>query len=299
MLAPGEGNDRSDQELPEVQQQDWLNGIVSVLKRIRGALEKGILGHDFTNVQSSSEDDAILPATIRYALSYNESVFTKEEVLDVARDRYRGMATYFLFKMLANSAFGGDGCEKQRAFQEVLQNIVDCIYSGGSYQQMNAEVRRAIATYDKHLGDIKGTKIAQVHRIGHDTYENGFIELAQELKQRGKVPVLLAYATLLGLKPFIEVMEDGDELMIIDPNRLGPEGGFGYRIALESGGFEITHFFNYDDFLRHDLSDIVLVDDTRHTGSTINSIQGFLDTVAGNGGVEARVVVDLLPKSMR
>lgn len=213
-----------------------------------------------------------LPETVTYAARYRDAQFGKNEVEAMLQPQYQGTGLYLAMKFLDHFP-----AEQRKILEMVLQNTVH----GGDYSELYPRI------LDKFLDlrepafreySMDGKKVAQIYRQGFQLFEDRFRDLAAELYEGDHIPTLLCYAGVLGLKPFLERLPVGKKLFLLNPKAVStssvPGARFGYAIERTDKDFTFKEFYADEDFeAAAGGQKIVLIDDTKNTGATLEKVR--------------------------
>ena len=218
----------------------------------------------------------MLPETVLYASKYRGARFGRDEVEAMLQPQFAGAGIYLALKFLDELP-----AEQERVVKEILNMVA----AGADYSKIDLMLLdrlRQLQEPNAAGSTIDGKKVAQVYRQGFELFEQKFGELARELCAGEDVPVLVAYAGLLGLKPFLEAMAPDKKLAILNPEKVGAVDVFGYMVTRTAKGFDLKTLKQGDDFSGAvDGKRVVLVDDTKRTGETLEKVQ-FIFRVQDN-----------------
>jgi len=238
---------------------DLFEGEFSGLVRL-------VLGPDHRDghTESADEPNVVLPSSVRYSLRYGGAVLNGQQIVALSNPKYKGLGIYLAMKALG-------GAETRQL--SLLQTLADHFNRGNSYEGIGDII-------ESHLQGIfqisvVGQKAAQISRMGFEFVDQKFGKMADDVYSNSQLPLLLLYSTMIGFKPFIERLQEGSDLVMINPKQAGkdPKSNFGYKI---------TNCGTYVDVsLVNDQTDMgtfprVLVDDTKKTGSTLTFSREFL-----------------------
>lgn len=211
--------------------------------------------------------DAVLPFGVRYSLRYKDGVMGPPEISSLAESRFCGIAPYLAIKALDGNP------QAQKLLIEELVNH----YASGGYGGIRGIIERNLSRLDSEAAAV-GTKVARINIMGPELVESRFSEIAHEAHRDGSVSMLLSYAALIGLKPFVNSLDDNFNLLLLVP-KFSETGFVGYSIVKDGKFFHVYPIsgISKTEELPYDLSDVMLVDDTINRGTTIrNVLEGWL-----------------------
>jgi len=207
-----------------------------------------------------------LPADIRYALQYKGAELNAEDVITMLSPEFEGLGIYLGLKML--DQFPTD------EHQPKMESLCNILLEEG-YSSAGKLLTNIIAERRETLRGVLGTKAAQIARGGFGLYEKKFEQIAIDLMAQGKLPIIVAYAGLIGLKPFLDQLENGKSFLILDPKKTDNEF-FGYLVYRGESQIELTPL-NQEILKRTTESrKCVIIDDTRNTGATTEKVRDLL-----------------------
>lgn len=223
---------------------------------------------NFDAKTSSAPTTVYLPETVSYASRYRDAQFGKNEVEAMLQPQFKGTGVYLALKFL-------DKFPVQQ--KEVLEDLLKALAKGDDYTKIDLMILdhlQKLSGPNAQGSSIDGKKVAQIYRQGFDLFEKKFEDLARELGGGDDIPVLLAYAATLGLKPFLESLTPGKSLVILNPKKADHIDGFGYFITKTHDSFELKILRNDEDFAAATTGKkVVLVDDTKRSGETLQKVQ--------------------------
>ncbi|MBI2654782.1 hypothetical protein HYX02_08325 [Candidatus Woesearchaeota archaeon] len=206
----------------------------------------------------------VLPFNVQYVLQYRGGKFGLEEILSLAKPEYFGLAPY-----LAIRALDGDAVSQQGLIEEITQHFSN----GKGYDGIESIIRKHLI--EKNV-EVVGVKVAQISRHDPRWVEEKFSKIAAETYSNRSTPVLLSYAALIGLRPFIEQLGEATQLLVIVPKFKDSEF-LGYAIRKSNGNVQVEQLSSLSDV---DVSNVTIVDDTVKMGNTIKRV---LDHWRANG----------------
>lgn len=261
MIDREKGAEPEQSGTPNQQKTDGL--LVSIQRAVRSLFGK----------KSVALPPAVyLPETVTYAARYRDAQFGKNEVESMLQPQYQGTGLYLAMKFLDHFPD-----EQRKILEMVLQNTAQ----GGDYPQLYSRVLEQFLelrepAFREHSMD--GKKVAQIYRQGFQLFEDRFRDLAAELYEGEHIPTLLCYAGVLGLKPFLEQLPVGKKLFLLNPKAVStpsvPGTRFGYVIERTDKDFLLNEFHSDEDFEAAAAGQkIVLIDDTKNTGATLEKVR--------------------------
>lgn len=216
------------------------------------------------------KDDLILPPSIRAALNGSpDASINKTELTElVEREDFIDQSIYLLLKILN---------DRPDIQQRLIQEIA-------AVKEMNPDnlsiLRSTLKNYLDFVDQkkrVKAGKLVQISSQGFYTWDQKYMELARDWKiEYGEqtTPVLIGYATLMGLKRFLEKFPNNDiNLYIIIPEWVkdGDSEFCGYCISKNETVTVV-------DKLRKNFSrpkSAIIIDETMAKGTTLNSMTEF------------------------
>ncbi|MBI2651356.1 hypothetical protein HYX01_02715 [Candidatus Woesearchaeota archaeon] len=268
----------------EIKQTNGFSGLVS---KVRGLFNNN--NDNNSDVQNNKEnvlsnngsvEQPILPWDVRYALSQCEGNFGIDELISLQKPEYCGIGTYLALKAL-------DGNPENQ--QALLTELVNHFHTERTYRGISSIVLPYLDNMPNV--NVQGKKVAQISRIGFDFVDKQFQSIARDIYSNERLPLLLAYAALIGLKLFIEEMPDCATFGIINPKQLEgkPADSLGYLVS-RSGTYMDVRPLKQPDLTS---SCITLVDDTRKTGGTFSITTTFLEGIVPLCNIKEKYVVRL------
>lgn len=226
--------------------------------------------------------DTLYPESVRYALSYNASSMGPAEI-NALIPNFTNEALYLIVKSLTDR-------EVKRQFLQDLTSL----FVRPDYQE--DELRALLAGWVKRLPEdtiVKGTKLAQLGRLGSANWQTHFRDLAETCYNENKqaLPCLIAHTALLGFRHFVELYRGIPDahLIILVPDWMidNEDDMIGYSVQLNPE--PIVTIKNHDDclvlawtcegvdcpFQQRFCGTAFFVDDTIHSGATAGKVTSF------------------------
>ena len=227
-------------------------GFFSKLKLHRKKAKDSDINHDIK----------VLPQSVRYALEYRQGNIGKEEVTHLLKAGFEDEALYL--SMRALNRFDNRAVSLQKYLTLLLRNAQEHI----GYSDVISD---AVENIPNGI-EIQAKKLAQISRVGFESWHKKFEEFADESVQSQKVPVLIAFASMTGLTAYLDRIDQIPEMQIIIPSWVSdPHDGLcGFRI--QSG--ENSSVQPLDKNYTRPTS-FMIVDDARRTGSQLGIIENF------------------------
>ena len=222
------------------------------------------------------------PESVRYALSYNASRMGPSEIRALIPN-FTDEAMYLILKALIDR-------EAKRQFLEDLT----ITFIQPDYQKV--DLQTLLADWVQRIPQdsaVKGTKLAQLGRLGSSNWQNCFRNLAETCYTENKeaLPCLIAHTALLGFKHFVQLYRDVPRAHIMvlvpewlmDPNdnimgyavQLDPEP----QVALKSRDECLVRAWacqGVDCPLKQQFcGSAYFIDDTIHSGKTAGKLTSF------------------------
>ena len=116
-----------------------------------------------------------------------------------------------------------------------------------------------------------------------------YFKLKVYLREKRCSPVLVAYSAVLGLKPFVENLDEGNTMFILMPKKIETEGLAGYSLEKRGLGIKVSEIGNRFVF---DSQPVAVVDDTMNKGATLDKVVAFLESLQNGPRInEVRYIV--------
>ena len=135
----------------------------------------------------------ILPWDVRVAIRYGVKL-DPSHIESLLNSGFINESIYLTTKALGNDK------EKQLTFLSELTDQI--VQDPKNLRAAKQVIDKAIKTIDKSYA-VNGTKLAQVSRQGFDFWDKKFEELSSDEVQIDSTPILIAYASLIGIRHFI------------------------------------------------------------------------------------------------
>lgn len=258
--------------------------IGGIIENVRGLATIAMrIITSFKPEQRGLSDIAVLPYSVRYTIRYNASAGLGErEIRDMIPARFYGTGLYLVLKLLDCIPNGAP------IFQDALGRIINCLaVEGNGYSELEPVLEEVLsdAKIDSSIRVVSCAKIAQLNRQGHDLIDQRFSVIAENVKEDGNCAFLVGHAGLIGLKPFLDSLDESNPwLGILLPSGFkGCERGdtCGYLIKFESAGkYSATPINKGTDLTQIIPNNIVLVDNTRRSGKTLNLATEMIDSLS-------------------
>lgn len=207
----------------------------------------------------------VLPEGVRTALAYQGTELKRNHVESLfAQDKFKNLGFYLLMKAAQ------DQDETQK---DLLRLLATKKFDPAKLEIGETPVRDAFENLDV-VGNVYGGKLAQVSRVGFNTWTDNFDNVLKPITEDepNKSLFILANASLVGIKPIADLtVNKGERLDILKPNRFNQTSEpVGFTI---SGRGEVSDL--QPDFSRPD--DAVIFDDVENAGKTRKAALEFWD----------------------
>jgi hypothetical protein len=255
-----------------------------VMQRIQRFLGGG-------NPKTSLSDfyGSLYPEDVRFALSHKQAQLGKAEIRSLI-DRFSYEAVYLTTKGMASVP------ERQRKFLEGLTRI----YRRADFHL--DDLREFLRQQNERLPDdvqLGSAKLLQISRAGSEHWQRAFHDLAERAYAQNNraLPCLVAYASMLGYRHFVEVFsrESLGKIQILIPvwmlnpqdERMGYEISLGDEVEVQPqwkndclyGSWVCLHT---ECPMKHRFcSDAIFIDDTISSGETADSMKSFWHSAYG------------------
>ena len=227
------------------------------------------------------EAGPILPFSVRYALRYRGGRLQREEIGSMVTPEFVNESIYLISKAL------NDKLNRQQALLEevVDRTLREEITTPAFLEYLKDQAKKLPADVS-----VESVKLAQFSRQGFDLWRKKYYELAEELRDSGTVPVLVAHASFQGLTQFLEVFRDsGISLMMLNPAWTEREI-VGYEIDCARKHGERVRTL---DPLFGRPENAVLVDETKRYGSNLRKVAQLWGVPIGER------IIDRVPQDHR
>ncbi|OGI66320.1 hypothetical protein A3A95_01685 [Candidatus Nomurabacteria bacterium RIFCSPLOWO2_01_FULL_39_18] len=220
----------------------------------------------FTNRKSKTveQDQKILPSDIRYALQYKKSLLNRIDIETLVRNNFENEALYLTFKSLT---------ENPEQHRTLLEKCISCVLESGNDTKTQKNTLQKLileALGNRNDIQVKGGKLAQLSRQGFDLWQDKFKLVASQLSDDDRNVFLVTNPMLIGLSSFVQAFSEKNKtLNIVVPAWLEKEN-MGYVVTFAGGKMNV-------EWLRKpfDKRDLVIIDDTRNTGDTLERIRDY------------------------
>lgn len=210
----------------------------------------------------------LLPFDVRYALRYKKAVLNSVELTQLLKAGFIDETLYLATKILDSQP------EKQQKLLEDLVN--EFLKNPQDRTQIIKTLELALQQTDQNK-TVQAGKLAQLSRQGFDSW-NALYERKSEqfIEEAGdRTPVLVAYATLRGLRHFIGALQKHNKgiMYIMIPERLNDINSrdWGYRIVLDHPEKKVHSLSKELDRS----TNLVLIDDVKRTGVQLDKLLRF------------------------
>lgn len=266
----GEGAETLDAEIAETGKTfpEIVRRIQSLVITVGGSLQRTLR----RDKPTQTGEMPTLSENVRYALRYNEGQFGAEEVVSTLE--FGGLGVYLALKLFMHNP---------ELEMEMLKKILPALSTDDNYRATKNLLRQFIPEHSQDAGKINGVKTAQVMRQGTELFETGFNNLADKIKQAGEIPVLLAYAGLIGLGPFTKKMEESGQLIIINPYIIKQGGLSGYYI--QRFGDELSVERLKEDHFQQNDRKFALADNSVKSGETFELVKKCIESMGAQVGI--------------
>lgn len=241
---------------------------------------------------------SLYPESVRYALSYNGAKLGVTEIASLV-ENFPDETLYLVVKSLEDR-------EQKRGFLEDLTRLF--IQPDYEVADLQTLLRGWIAKLPADT-EVKGTKLAQLSRLGSDNWQSSFHDLAKGCfeEDHSALPCLIAHTAILGFRHFVQFYRNipRAHIMIIVPEwMIDPDDNYtGYDVALgdnptvtlrvkdnclvgswvcHKAQCRFNHLYCGNSFF---------VDDTIHTGKTAGKITSFWHSEFGLNIPDNRIKV--------
>ena len=211
--------------------------------------------------QRRKAPEAILPDTVRYALGNNKGILGRDHLRHLAETGFGRAASYLVLKAASFDVPLQHG---------LMQGLVDEIAMANDPDEGARNFSRTAVEFLSPTATVAAEKLAQLSRQGFGWWDGMYDSAAVRHAEAGDTPFLMAYATLEGLPPFIhEYSKRGQPVYTLIHHLIADPASdiCGYKIS--AGDVSVLP----KDFPRESQS--VLIDDTIHTGGTMNRMRAF------------------------
>jgi len=218
----------------------------------------------------------ILPSDVRYALQYKGGVLNKTELDALIQNNFTNEALYLVFKSLVDAPN-----EHKKLLEEYIAGAIN---KDAAVDKNFVRELVAPALSNKENITVQGKKLTQISRQGFDLWQEKFSSLAEKLSSDERDVYLIAHSTFIGMDAFLKFFSKKNKnLNILIPEWIGNEN-IGYVVNFVDELANVT-------WLRlpfENKKDLILVEDTKNTGKTLQKIQDFL---MENGCQELETIV--------
>lgn len=205
--------------------------------------------------------DVYLPSSIRTLLQTGDDA-DSQEILSVIHDaRWVDAAVYLTLKAL-------DAHPQEQI--DLLKDMLRLMRSRAATAELQTRLEAAIANHTQPLS-VKCGKLAQISRVGPAAWKNLFHKLNEGLLRENTTPCFIAYSSLTGLRAIVEDWPNDKPFLIALPKRI--------RTEAESSLFVVQctnascTLSPWHPNVKHLIPMVHLVDDTRKTGKTFDTLR--------------------------
>jgi hypothetical protein len=208
---------------------------------------------------NTSSQHEVLNQDLQYLLKYNERIGV-EEVNKLVGTPYDIMMPYFGLKLLRDNP---------PAQQKMLATIANLLHESPGYTTTAQRIKDFFLEERPEIKEVSPKKISRVAVWGPSLVHTQAEKRAEEIKQSEETPVLIAYTGFFALKPFVENLSANSKILTVLPERIASHLPIGYALKNSGGAITVEEIDRSSLLLEEN---VALVDDTVHTGDTINKV---------------------------
>lgn len=203
--------------------------------------------------------------SLRYIRDYGGIGINELRRVICQDDSYNLLAPYYALKLLDAQPFS------QR---QLLQQITGIFSAKGTYADASGAIDQFFATEVIPIEvPINPNKLRQI-MIGSPEYvKESAAKVANEVAQRGEIPVVVAYAGFVALRDVVCALGPEQIALIVFPDKIESDGEVGYKLTRVAGTVRVdilndTRIPNGETY--------ALIDNTTFTGQTFDKVTRYI-----------------------